>query len=77
MPNPVIYAVLIEAALFILTVLFLVQPKFVWDIRSPRGKGIASATGIVFLCMTFGWSFILGSLLVMHDMPLPHLTLKP
>ncbi len=58
----------VEGILMLLTVFFLSEPG--WAIR-PRGASLRMslwAGGLVFLCLTFCWSFILGCVIALHRM---------
>jgi hypothetical protein len=69
MPEKVMFALVIEAALITLTSMLLTQPSFLFR-SNPSERLRLSATfgGMLMLCVTFVWSVIFGCVLVLFDM---------
>ncbi len=68
MPRHILYTILIESTLVAITVIFLVQPKFILNVSSEKIQKVFTVTGLVLLCITFCWSFILGCILAISQM---------
>ncbi|OFZ70442.1 MAG: hypothetical protein A3K03_05825 [Bdellovibrionales bacterium RIFOXYD1_FULL_44_7] len=60
MPKQLVFVMLIEFALIMLTCILLMQPTLIFAGQSDRARSIARTGGLVFLCVTFCWSIILG-----------------
>jgi len=70
MPNTVILAFSVEMALIALTSLMLIQPKFIFRQKTGKLKSFFKWGGLVFLCLTFCWSIVVGIVLSMNDLSL-------
>ncbi len=66
LPRQVIAAALIESALVVTTVLFLVQPKLLFWSDSVRVRALATFGGWMLLSVTFCWSFVFGVVLTLN-----------
>ncbi len=68
MSKHVLIAMVVESALIALTTTLLAQPEMVFHGASARFRAFAKASGTIFLCLTFCWSFILGCVLSLTRM---------
>lgn len=66
MPKQVVFALIIETALILLTLLLLTQPKLMFGTQSARIRSMANAGGMILLCLTFIWSVIFGCVLAIN-----------
>jgi heme/copper-type cytochrome/quinol oxidase subunit 4 len=58
--KPLAQPLLIEAALILATLNFLVQPHFFFPFRSRSARAVGTWSGMLLLCITFCWSVIFG-----------------
>lgn len=68
MPNQVVFAMAVETAMIIVTLLLLNQPNIFLPFRSPRVQTALRAGGLIMLSLTFCWSVILGCVITLHQM---------
>ncbi|MGZ3687230.1 MAG: hypothetical protein ACXWPM_11370 [Bdellovibrionota bacterium] len=67
-PRWLIFTMLIEVILVVSTAILLTQPRFLLHPQSERTKSLATYSGFLFLCLTFCWSVISGSVLAIFHM---------
>jgi hypothetical protein len=67
MPKQVIFALVVEAALILLTSLLLVQPRLIFTNQNTKISQLTQIGGGLFLCVTFCWSVVLGCLLTLNS----------
>ena len=67
MPKPLLFVMLIEIALVLLTTLLLIQPKGIFRAISGRTQTIAHWGGMFLLGLTFCWSIVFGVILSMNE----------
>ena len=58
----------VEAALVMTTLMFLSEPGLLIKERGPMLRKVFRSGGLIFLCMTFFWSFILGYLIAIFHL---------
>jgi hypothetical protein len=58
----------VEAVLVTLTLVLLSEPGYLIKARGPGLKKVLRSGGLVFLCLTFFWSFILGHLIAIFHL---------
>jgi hypothetical protein len=68
MPNTLIFSLGVELALIIATTLLLIPPKAVFRVKLDRIRPGLRWGGIVFLCLTFCWSIVVGIVLSMNHL---------
>lgn len=62
----IILAIAVQAMLLFITTILLIQPRLLIGELTARARSIAFSCGIVFFCLSFCWSVILGSLWTLH-----------
>ena len=62
-PKQIWVTLLLEGVLIFLTFFFLTEPGIMIRDRSPKMRKAFRSGGVIFLCVTFFWSFILGHLI--------------
>ena len=70
MPAQIQIALAIEGLLLMGTCILLLQPIFVFNKSSQRARSVATWGGVALLCVTFCWSFLLGSILALNEITL-------
>jgi hypothetical protein len=68
MPNQLLFALLVEAALITLTMILLLQPRPFFTPAADRSRNLATMSGLFVLCITFCWSVIFGCVLALHQL---------
>ena len=68
MPRQVFFAMAVEAVLILLTTFMLTQPGLIFGARSERTRSLLTMCGLIFLCVTFCWSVVLGCTLTVNSM---------
>jgi len=63
MSRNLVYAVLIQLGLIVVTSILLAQPAMMFPAGSERMRSFMKAGGWLFLCVTFCWSVVVGCLL--------------
>ena len=58
----------VETAVVMMTLLLLSEPGFLIKPRGPVLRKVFLGSGLVFLCLTFFWSFILGHLIAIFHL---------
>jgi hypothetical protein len=66
MPKQVIFALLIQCALIVMTTTLLAQPRIIFSDQSNKVRSIARGGGWVLLCITFCWSVVFGVILSLN-----------
>lgn len=67
LPKQVIFALIIECLMIILTTVFLAQPQTIFNNQSERAKSIVRIGGFFLLCLTFCWSVVFGTVLALNS----------
>lgn len=67
MPKQVIFALVVESALILLTSVLLVRPSLIFKNQTSKVSQLAHTGGMVLLCVTFCWSVIVGCLLTLNS----------
>jgi len=62
MPRPVIFALMIETAFVVLTLVLLMQPVALFRPEAARMRAVGRFFGWTMLCVTFCWSMVVGGL---------------
>jgi len=62
----IIFVFVIEGLVFLSTLLFLVQPEFVWRNAHVTLRGVAGFVGWLFTLVLFFWSFVVGVVLFIN-----------
>ena len=52
----------VEILLVLMTAYCLLQPRFIYEPKSEGLRGVLTFVGVIFLCVTFCWSFLLGAI---------------
>lgn len=60
----------IEGILVLITLFLLTEPGGIWSNRNPSLRMALRAGGMLFLCIMFCWSFILGCLIALEKINL-------
>lgn len=63
-----LFALMIETSLVMLTTILLIQPKFVFDGQSNKIRDTARVGGMFLLCITFCWSVVVGCVMALNSM---------
>ena len=66
MPKQVLFSMIVEAGMILLTTFMLTQPALVFGKRSESVRSMARAGGLFLLCLTFCWSVVLGCTLTIN-----------
>lgn len=69
MPKQIMITAAIEGTLIFLTTFLLTQPTGFFKTTSEKAKTLATYSGLIFLCITFCWSVILGCLVALREFP--------
>jgi hypothetical protein len=64
--NSVVFALVVEFALMLLTVLVLFRPQGLFRSGVAKRKALATWSGFFFLLLTFIWSIVAGIVLAMN-----------
>lgn len=67
MPQQILVVFFIECALIFTSTLLLAQPGVLFGHLTEKMRSVYRAGGWVFLCLTFCWSVVLGSVLTLHS----------
>jgi hypothetical protein len=67
MPKQLILGAVFEVLLIAATCLMLLQPRALFQPSSEQVRSTVRIGGFVFLCITFCWSVVLGSMLALSS----------
>lgn len=68
MPSQLFFTLFIEFFLVFLTGILFHRPKLIFGVWSDKYKVYLITGGVIFLCITFCWSFLLGSYIALSHM---------
>jgi hypothetical protein len=70
MPTSILWVMLIELMLIVLTLVLLIQPTRFFKPNAMKLRKTANWVGLVLLCLTFCWSVVVGIVLTMNGFTL-------
>lgn len=67
MSKQMIFALVVEGWLVLLTLLMLMQPSFVFQFKSDQAQRVVTVFGLFLLSVTFCWSVVFGCLIALNQ----------
>lgn len=68
MSKQMLFALVLECWLMLLTILMLTQPSFLFRFKSDQAQNAVTISGFFLLCLTFCWSVVLGCMFAFHKL---------